>query len=319
MKRIGILTSGGDAPGMNAAVRAVARKALSSNLEVCGINYGYRGLVEGDIFEIKEKEVSDLIQLGGTILYTARYPEFAEKEYQQKGVAQLKRNGIDALVTIGGDGSYHGAVRLTEQGINAIGLPGTIDNDIPFTDQTIGFSTAIQTSVYEIDKIRDTAKSHGRIFVVEVMGRNSGEIALRTAIASGSQVVVIPEKPFDIDQIATTIKDARQRGHQHQIIITAEGAIHADSLTQQLSNLGIENIRGVTLGHVARGGSPTAEDRILASRMGSYAIDLLLAGKGGQAVGIEQGVITHHSMLDLFNTKSKTDLSMYDLANILAY
>ena len=319
MKRIGILTSGGDAPGMNAAVRAVARQALSSNLEVCGINYGYKGLVEGNIFKITEKEVSDIIQLGGTALYTARYPEFAEKEYQLKGIEQLKKHGIDALVTIGGDGSYHGAVRLTEHGYNAIGLPGTIDNDIPFTDATIGFDTAIQTSVEAIDKIRDTAKSHSRIFVVEVMGRNSGEIALRTAIASGCQAVVIPEKPFDVEEIVSTIQDSRERGHDHQIIITAEGAIHADDLTKQLADRGVENIRGVTLGHVARGGSPTAADRILASRMGSYAVDLLLDGQGGQAVGIENGVITSHPMLDLFDTKSKTNLSMYDLANVLSY
>ncbi|BDR56551.1 6-phosphofructokinase [Xylocopilactobacillus apis] len=319
MKRIGILTSGGDAPGMNAAIRAVARKALSANLEVCGINYGYKGLVEGNIFEIKEKEVSDLIQLGGTMLYTARYPEFAEEQTQLKAIEQLKNNGIDALVTIGGDGTYHGAVKLTEHGYNAIGVPGTIDNDIPFTDHTIGFNTAIQTSVEEIDRIRDTAKSHSRIFVVEVMGRNSGEIALRTAVASGSQVVVIPEKPFDVDQIAETIKDARLRGHDHQIIVTAEGAIHAQDLTEQLSNRGVENIRGVSLGHVVRGGSPTAYDRVIAARMGSYAVELLLNGQGGQAVGIENQIITHHPIIDLFNTKAVTDLSMYELANTLSY
>lgn len=319
MKRIGILTSGGDAPGMNAAVRAVARKALSSNLEVCGINYGYKGLVEGNIFEIREKEVSDLIQQGGTMLYTARYPEFAEKEYQEKGIQQLKKNGIDAIVTIGGDGTYHGAVRLTEHGFNAIGIPGTIDNDVPFTDYTIGFDTAIQTSVEAIDKIRDTAKSHSRIFVVEVMGRNSGEIALATAVASGSQVVVVPEKPYDINDISERVKDARRRGHDHQIIITAEGAIHADELTKKLADTGIENIRDLTLGHIVRGGSPTAYDRILASRMGSYAVEMLLAGKGGQAVGIEQREITHHPMIDLFDTKATTDLSMYDLADVLSY
>ena len=202
MKRIGILTSGGDAPGMNAAIRAVTRTALANGIEVCGIRYGYAGLVAGDIFQMTSETVADKISRGGTFLYSARFPEFKEEEVQLKGIEQLKKHGIDALVVIGGDGSYHGALKLTRHGYNAIGLPGSIDNDIPYTDYTIGFDTACSTAMEAIDKIRDTATSHQRVFVVNVMGRDCGDIAMHVGVATGADAIVIPEEPYDIKEMA---------------------------------------------------------------------------------------------------------------------
>ncbi|MDO1605371.1 6-phosphofructokinase [Lactobacillus sp. YT155] len=313
MKRIGILTSGGDAPGMNAAIRAVTRHAIDKGLEVYGINYGYAGLVAGDIFPMTEQTVSDRISRGGTFLYSARYPEFAQKEGQLKGIEQLKKFGIEALVVIGGDGSYHGALRLTEHGFNAVGLPGTIDNDIPYTDFTIGFDTAVSTVVEAIDKIRDTATSHARTFVVEVMGRGAGDIALWSGVAGGVEQIVVPEHQFDIKAIAEKIKLAREKGKKHIIVVLAEGVMHADEFAEKLSEHGDFSVRSTVLGHVQRGGSPTARDRVLASKMGAYAVDLLLEGKGGIAVGILDNQLTYHNMLDLFDGKHKPDMSLFDL------
>ena len=208
MKRIGILTSGGDAPGMNAAIRAVTRTALANGIEVCGIRYGYAGLVAGDIFQMTSETVADKISRGGTFLYSARFPEFKEEEVQLKGIEQLKKHGIDALVVIGGDGSYHGALKLTRHGYNAIGLPGSIDNDIPYTDYTIGFDTACNTAMEAIDKIRDTATSHQRVFVVNVMGRDCGDIAMHVGVATGADAIVIPEEPYDIDRKSTRLNSS---------------------------------------------------------------------------------------------------------------
>ncbi|GKQ42746.1 ATP-dependent 6-phosphofructokinase [Companilactobacillus sp. RD055328] len=313
MKRIGILTSGGDAPGMNAAIRAVTRHAIDKGLEVYGINYGYAGLVAGDIFPMTAESVSDRISRGGTFLYSARYPEFAQVEGQLKGIEQLKKFGIEALVVIGGDGSYHGALRLTEHGFNAVGLPGTIDNDIPYTDFTIGFDTAVTTAVEAIDKIRDTASSHARTFVVEVMGRGAGDIALWAGVSGGVEQIVVPEHKFDIEAIAKKIKTAREKGKKHIIIVLAEGVMHADEFAEKLSEYGDFSVRSTVLGHVQRGGSPTARDRVLASKMGAYAVDLLLEGKGGIAVGMLDNKLTYHDMLDLFDGKHKPDLSLFDL------
>lgn len=313
MKRIGILTSGGDAPGMNAAIRAVTRHAIDKGLEVYGINYGYAGLVAGDIFPMTSETVSDRISRGGTFLYSARYPEFAQVEGQLKGIEQLKKFGIEALVVIGGDGSYHGALRLTEHGFNAVGLPGTIDNDIPYTDFTIGFDTAVTTAVEAIDKIRDTASSHARTFVVEVMGRGAGDIALWAGVSGGVEQIVVPEHNFDIEAIASKIKIAREKGKKHIIIVLAEGVMHADEFAEKLSKYGDFSVRSTVLGHVQRGGSPTARDRVLASKMGAYAVDLLLEGKGGIAVGMLDNKLTYHNMLDLFDGKHKPDLSLFEL------
>ncbi|WP_099974720.1 MULTISPECIES: 6-phosphofructokinase [Lactobacillaceae] len=318
MKRIGILTSGGDAPGMNAAIRAVTRRALDKGLEVYGINYGYAGLVAGDIFPMTASDVSDRIQRGGTFLYSARYPEFAQVEGQLKGIEQLKKFGIDALVVIGGDGSYHGALRLTEHGYNAVGLPGTIDNDIPYTDFTIGFDTAVTTALDAIDKIRDTATSHERTFVVEVMGRGAGDIALWSGVAGGAEEIIIPEHEFDIAQVADRVKRAREKGKKHIIIVLAEGVMSATEFADELNAYGDFQVRASILGHMQRGGSPTARDRVMASQMGAYAVDLLLEGKGGVAVGIQDNKLTHHDMLDLFDGKHQADLSLYDLNQSLS-
>lgn len=319
MKRIGILTSGGDAPGMNAAIRAVTRKAIHEGLEVYGINYGYAGLVAGDIFKMDESSVGDKIQRGGTFLYSARYPEFAQVEGQLKGIEQLNKFGIEALVVIGGDGSYHGALRLTEHGYNAIGLPGTIDNDIPYTDFTIGFDTAVNTVLESVDRIRDTATSHERTFIIEVMGRGAGDIALWSGVAGGAEAVIVPEKDFDMQAIADKIRAGRNRGKKHSLIILAEGVMHADEFAEELGKFGDFHTRVTVLGHVQRGGSPTARDRVMASQMGAYAVDLLLQGKGGLAVGIENNKIVAHDILDLFDSKHHAELSLFDLNNDISY
>lgn len=319
MKRIGILTSGGDAPGMNAAIRAVTRKAIHEGLEVYGINYGYAGLVAGDIFKMDESSVGDKIQRGGTFLYSARYPEFAQVEGQLKGIEQLNKFGIEALVVIGGDGSYHGALRLTEHGYNAIGLPGTIDNDIPYTDFTIGFDTAVNTVLESVDRIRDTATSHERTFVIEVMGRGAGDIALWSGVAGGAEAVIVPEKDFDMQAIADKIRAGRNRGKKHSLIILAEGVMHAGEFAEELGKFGDFHTRVTVLGHVQRGGSPTARDRVMASQMGAYAVDLLLQGKGGLAVGIENNKIVAHDILDLFDSKHHAELSLFDLNNDISY
>ncbi|WP_262314892.1 6-phosphofructokinase [Lacticaseibacillus parakribbianus] len=319
MKRIGIMTSGGDAPGMNAAVRAVARKAITEGLEVYGINYGFAGLVAGDIFKMEAATVSDMISRGGTMLFSARYPEFAQEETQLKGIEQLNKFGIDALVVIGGDGSYHGALRLTEHGYNAIGLPGTIDNDIPYTDFTIGFDTAVNTALDAIDKLSDTAASHERTFVVEVMGRGAGDIALWAGVAGGAADVIIPEHDFDVEAVAAKLKSSRERGQKHAIIVLAEGVMHADEFAAKLNQYGDFQTRATVLGHVQRGGSPTAKDRVLASKMGAYAVELLMQGKGGLAIGIQNNQLVNHAMTDLFNSKHETEVSLYKLAEDLSY
>ncbi|MDN6432289.1 MAG: 6-phosphofructokinase [Lacticaseibacillus paracasei] len=319
MKRIGILTSGGDAPGMNAAVRAVARKAMHEGLEVYGINYGFAGLVAGDIFKMNESTVGDKIQRGGTMLYSARYPQFAQEEGQLRGVEQLNKFGIEALVVIGGDGSYHGALALTRHGFNTIGLPGTIDNDIPYTDFTIGFDTAVNTVVEAVDRLRDTAASHERTFVIEVMGREAGDIALWSGVAGGAEDVIIPEHDFDVKKIASKLQSSRERGQKHAVILLAEGVMHADQFAKELAAHGDFQLRSTVLGHIVRGGAPSARDRVLASQMGSYAVELLLQGKGALAVGIENNKITAHDVRTLLDAKHHAELSLYTLAEELTF
>ncbi|CAJ1228049.1 6-phosphofructokinase [Lactiplantibacillus xiangfangensis] len=319
MKRIGILTSGGDAPGMNAAVRSVARKAMAEGLEAYGINYGFAGLVAGDIHKIEAADVDGVVNQGGTLLYSARYPEFAHVEGQLKGIEQLKRFGIDALVVIGGDGSYHGALRLTEHGYNTIGLPGTIDNDIPFTDFTIGFDTAVNTDVEALDRIYDTAHSHDRTFVVEVMGRGAGDVAMWAGVSAGADAIVIPELDWDMETIANKIKHNRANGHRCNIVVLAEGVMSADEFVEKLSQYGDFDARANTIGHMQRGGRPTAKDRVLASKMGAYAVELLLSGKGGLAVGIQDNQLVSHDILDLFDSKHKAELSLSKLNEELSF
>ncbi|WP_449452061.1 6-phosphofructokinase [Streptococcus suis] len=330
MKRIAVLTSGGDAPGMNAAIRAVVRQAISEGMEVYGINEGYAGMVVGDIHELSARSVGDIISRGGTFLGSARYPEFAKLEGQLKGIEQLKKHGIEGVVVIGGDGSYHGAMRLTEHGFPAIGVPGTIDNDIVGTDFTIGFDTAVTTAMDAIDKIRDTSSSHRRTFVVEVMGRHAGDIALWAGIASGADVIVVPEEDFNINDIVDRIKAGYDNGKKHSIIVLAEGVMPAAQFAEELKAAGdTSDLRVTELGHIQRGGSPTARDRVLASRMGAHAVKLLKEGRGGLAVGIRNEQMVENPILGtaeegalfsltadgkiVVNNPHKADLELADL------
>lgn len=314
MKRIGVLTSGGDAPGMNAAVRAVVRKGLYEGLEVYGINYGFAGLVAGDIRKLTRRDVSDKISRGGTFLYSARYPEFRTEEGQMKAIEQLERFGIEGLVVLGGNGSYRGAYALTKRGYPTIGLPGTIDNDIPGTDFCIGFDTAINTVLDSLDKIRDTATSHVRTFIVEVMGRNAGDIALWAGVAGGAEQIIVPEKDFSIVEVADTIREGRQKGKKHSIIVLAEGVMKGNDFAAELAEIENFHVRVTELGHVQRGGSPTARDRVLASTFGAKAVELLKEGKGGLCVGIVNNQIVANDIIDtLENHKHTPDLSLFDL------
>ena len=290
IKTIGVLTSGGDAPGMNAAIRAVVRRGLSSGLNVKGIYKGYNGLLNEEIIDMSAKDVSDTIERGGTILYTARCAEFRTAEGQERGAKICRKHGIDGLVVIGGDGSFAGAQKLANLGINTIGVPGTIDLDIACTEYTIGFDTAVNTAMEAIDKVRDTSTSHERCSIIEVMGRNAGYIALWCGIANGAEDILLPEKyDYDEQKLISNIIATRKRGKKHHIIINAEGIGHSTSMARRLeAATGVET-RATILGHMQRGGSPTCKDRVYASMMGSYAVDLLCAGKTNRVVGYRHG------------------------------
>ena len=293
VRKIGILTSGGDAPGMNAAIRAVTRVALSNGIEVVGVRDGYRGLLDENFETMTRSSVSDILDRGGTKLGSARLPEYKEDEVQERCVATMKKSGIDALVVIGGDGSYRGALALTQRGINCIGLPGTIDNDIPGTDFTIGFDTALHTCVECVDKLRDTSSSHHRASVVEVMGNHCGDLALYTAISCGAEMVITPETGYDELEVLEKLRYLGEAVHKnHAIIIISEKITDVDALAKKISqNTGFSG-RATVLGHIQRGGSPTPKDRMLASMMGEKAVDLLMEGIGGQCVGIIDNCIT---------------------------
>lgn len=301
MKRIGVLTSGGDSPGMNAAVRAVVRKAIYHNVEVYGIYNGYSGLINGKIEKLEIGSVGDIIHRGGTKLYTARCPEFKTVEGREKGIENLKKFGIEGLVVIGGDGSFMGAKKLTELGFPCVGVPGTIDNDIPGTDFTIGFDTALNTVIDAIDKIRDTATSHERTYVVEVMGRHAGDIALWSGLAGGAESILIPEADYDMDEIIARLRRGHERGKKHSIIIVAEGVGSGVEFGKRIEEETSLETRVSVLGHIQRGGSPSAFDRVLASRLGAYAVELLLEGKGGRCVGIQSNELVHHDILDILD------------------
>ena len=290
VKCVGILTSGGDAPGMNAAIRAVVRRALAKGLKVRGIRRGYHGLLKEEIIDLTARDVSDIIQRGGTILYTARCLEFMTEEGQKKAAEVCKKHGIDGIVVIGGDGSFRGAQKLAETGVNTIGLPGTIDLDIACTDYTIGFDTAVNTAMEAIDKIRDTSTSHERCSIIEVMGRNAGYIALWCGIANGAEDILLPERYNGDEQaIINHIIDGRKKGKKHHLIINAEGIGHSTGMARRIeAATGIET-RATILGYMQRGGSPTCKDRMYASIMGSYAVDLLVAGKSNRLVAYKDG------------------------------
>lgn len=287
---IGVLTSGGDAPGMNAAIRAVVREAIAKGKKVKGIQRGYAGLLQEEIVDMEAKDVSDIIQRGGTILQTARCMEFTTAEGQQRGAEICRKYGIDGVIVIGGDGSFKGAQKLASLGINTIGLPGTIDLDIACTEYTIGFDTAVNTAMEAIDKVRDTSTSHERCSIIEVMGRGAGYIALWCGIANGAEDILLPERyDFDEQKIVNHIIENRKRGKKHHIIVNAEGIGHSASMAKRIeAATGVET-RATILGHMQRGGSPTCKDRVYASTMGALAVDLLCAGKSNRVVGYRHG------------------------------
>ena len=318
MKKIAVLTSGGDAPGMNAAIRAVVRKALYHDVEVIGVSHGFEGLYKGDYKLLDIGSVGDIIQRGGTKLFSARFPQFKEDEYQHKAIERMKQKGIEGLVVIGGDGSYRGAMELSKKGFPCVGIPGTIDNDVPGTEYTIGFDTALNTVVESIDKIRDTATSHENTFVIEVMGRNAGDIALWAGLAAGAESILIPEEPVAIDEIVSRIERGASRGKRHSIIIVAEGVMKGHKLAQQLEERTGMKIRTSVLGHIQRGGSPSARDRVLAGRFGARAVELLLENKGGRAVGVKNHAIVDYDLQEAFTQKHKADLSLYTLSQELS-
>ena len=290
IKTIGVLTSGGDAPGMNAAIRAVVREAIVKGLKVKGIKRGYAGLLAEEIVDLEAKDVSDIIQRGGTILQTARCLECVTEEGPKKGAEDCREHGIDGIVVIGGDGSFRGAQKLASLGINTIAVPGTIDLDIACTEYTIGFDTAVNTAMEAIDKVRDTSTSHERCSIIEVMGRRAGHIALWCGIANGAEDILLPEKyDYDEQKLVNNIIEKRHRGKKHHIIINAEGVGHSTSMAKRIeAATGIET-RATILGHMQRGGSPTCKDRVYASTMGAYAVDLLCEGKSNRVVAYRNG------------------------------
>lgn len=318
MKKIGVLTSGGDSPGMNAAVRAVVRKGIFHGVEVAGVYYGYQGLINGDIKDLQAGDVGDIIQRGGTKLYSARCDEFRTEAGQLKAIEQMKKNGIEGLVVIGGDGSYRGAMALTKRGFPSIGVPGTIDNDIPGTDYTIGFDTALNTVIEAIDKIRDTATSHERTFIIEVMGRDAGDLAVWAGLAGGAETILIPEAPFDIEDMLERLESGRKRGKKHSIIIVAEGVMSGGELAELISGKTNVETRVSVLGHIQRGGTPTARDRVLGSLFGARAVEVLLEGKGGLAIGMKNHQVVDYDMTTAFEKDRDADMSLYELSKELS-
>lgn len=318
MKKIAVLTSGGDAPGMNAAIRAVVRKARYHNIEVVGVYHGFEGLYNGNYEILDIGSVGDIIQRGGTKLFSARFPEFKEDDYQFKAIERMKEAGIEGLVVIGGDGSYRGAMQLTQKGFPCVGIPGTIDNDVPGTEYTIGFDTALNTVVESIDKIRDTATSHENTFVIEVMGRDAGDIALWAGLAAGAESILIPEEKFELEDIVTRLERGVSRGKRHSIIIVAEGVMNGHKLAKQLEERMDIKIRTSVLGYIQRGGSPSARDRVLAGRLGAHAVEVLIEGKGGRAVGIKNHLVVDYDLQEAFEQKHEADLSLYTLSKELS-
>lgn len=318
MKTIGILTSGGDAPGMNAAIRAIVRASMDKNIKVMGINRGYSGLINGEVFELTRRHVSDIIHKGGTILKTARCEEFKTEVGRERAAKVLKVFGIDGLVVIGGDGSLRGAQLLSKLGVSTIGLPGTIDNDLAYTDYTIGFDTAQNTVLDALNKIRDTSSSHQRVSIVEVMGRNCGDIAIYTGIGGGAEKIITPEKGFDLNELCKVILEGKVRGKMHNLIILAEGVGGALTLAKEVEEItGIET-RATVLGHIQRGGSPSSLDRILASVMGAKAVELLLEGKSCRVVGVKRGELIDFDIDEALSMEREFNEYLYNLSNIIS-
>ncbi len=321
MHHIGVLTSGGDAPGMNAAIRAVVRTAIHAGLQVSGIYRGYQGLIEGDITTLGPRSVANIIQRGGTILRTARCQAFYTPEGRAEAAAQLHAHGIEALAVIGGDGSYRGAAKLhAEHGIRVVGIPGTIDNDIYGTDVSIGFNTAINVALDAVDRLRDTAASHDRLFLVEVMGRHSGAIALYVGVAGGAEAILIPEVPVDVARVAETLVAAQQRGKNSSVVVVAEGAIEGGAMALQkvLSERCGYEARTSILGHIQRGGAPSTRDRVLASRLGYRAVRTLMEGISGVMVGIDKRGTNTVPLQAVWENKKEIDWELVEIAQVLA-
>jgi len=319
VETIGVLTSGGDAPGMNAAIRAVVRTALANGLKVKGIRRGYSGLLDEDIFDMDATSVSDIIQRGGTSLFTARCPEFMTKEGQDKGAYICKKHKIDSIIVIGGDGSFQGARKLYERGINTIGVPGTIDLDIACTEYTIGFDTAVNTAMEAIDKVRDTSTSHERCSIIEVMGRHAGYIALWCGIANGAENILLPEL-YDNDEeaIIQNIIERKKVGKKHHIIVNAEGIGNSDAMAKRIeAATGVET-RATIIGHIQRGGSPTAKDRVYASAMGAKAVELLCEGKANRVVAYKHGEFIDYDIEEALSMKKMPDEFLVSMAKKLS-
>ncbi|MBQ7653065.1 MAG: 6-phosphofructokinase [Clostridia bacterium] len=318
--RIAVLTSGGDAPGMNAAIRAVVRYCGYQDIEVFGINRGYRGLVEDDFIMLSKRSVSGIVQRGGTMLMTARCPEFTDYNVRKKAAENLSLRKIDGLVVIGGDGSFRGMNELYQDfGVKTVGIPGTIDNDLAYTDYTLGFDTAVNTVVENVNKLRDTMSSHERVVVVQVMGRRCGDIALYAGIASGAEIILIPEHKTDYDQVVSVLSRGKKAGKQSAIIMLAEGVGNVDDVINELKQRSPEmHFRSCVLGHIQRGGTPSQADRTLAARFGARAVELLNEGKGGRVVGIRDNKIIDMGVDEALSQPSNFDEKLFELARILS-
>ena len=315
IKKIGVLTSGGDAPGMNAAVRAVVRTAINKGVEVVGIVGGYTGLINGEIIDFNLRSVSEIIHRGGTVLYSSRCPEFKTEEGILKAVETCKKHGIDGIVTIGGDGTFRGARDLSLHGVPCVGIPATIDNDIASTDYTIGFDTAMNTVMEMVDRLRDTAQSHARCSVVEVMGRGAGYLALRTGIAVGAVSILVPEVEYNIDEIVERMTKTKKTGKKHFIIVVAEGIGKVKYIAKEIEDkTGIET-RATVLGHVQRGGRPTVRDRVMASRMGYAAVELLVQGIGNRVISFTDNKIIDFDIYEALSMERKFDYDLYRIAH----
>lgn len=319
IKSIGVLTSGGDAPGMNAAIRAVVRAALKKGIKVYGIRRGYCGLIDGDIFEMDEMSVSNITHKGGTMLYTARSVEFRTEEGMQIAKANCEKFGLEGIVVLGGDGSFRGAADLAARGILTVGVPCTIDNDIACTEYTIGYDTAMNTAMEMVDKLQDTSQSHDRCAVVEVMGRGAGFIAVNTAVACGAIEVITKEMPYDLDQIAKDMLECRKNGKQNFIIVVSENVGHSQEIATSIQEkTGIET-RATILGHVQRGGSPTVRDRVVASEMGYHAVELLTQGIGNRVVGMQKSEIVDFDIQEALSMKKPYDERLHKIAQDIAF
>ena len=312
VKCIGVLTSGGDAPGMNAAIRAVTRTCLNKGIKIYGVRLGYKGLHDGEFIEFDRHSTRNIINIGGTFLKSARFPEFKDPKVREEAIEQMKKVGMEALVVIGGDGSYNGALKLTEMGINCIGIPGTIDNDIPDTDFTIGFDTALNTIVDALDKLRDTSSSHQRCTILEVMGRRCGDLAVHAGLACGAEMIVTSESGFDEEEVIETLKRSKASDKKHALVVITEHITDVHELAKRVEEATGFETRANVLGHMQRGGRPSARDRVLATRMGIKAVELLEEGKGGLCISDVKGEIVGLPIQEVLGHTRKVNQGIYE-------